>query len=646
MKTLAALPVFFAAGSALAQPDVAAFTNRPELEDVRISPGGTYLAYTQQTGDEEVLIVVRASDLSAVSRTGFGREIDVQSFDWANDERLLISPGRSLDGQIDVKQPTGEILGIDADGGRLTYLFGFGAGTSQTGSRIAGREAVLAAGRVIDPLPDDARRVIVQSLGYGIEGERNRAWRMDVDTGRLSTLAASPIPNGLFVTDAEHEIRFVRGVNEDDVAELYGMNERGRWDLIVTDENPAEWFEPIAPYGDEGRWLVRDRDGNGRLGVSVWNPVTMERESLFHHPEVDIVDLYFDNQGRYWAVRYDDHLPEYFYPDESHPLVALHRRLRAEHGREAHVEILDETDALDRAVVLVSGPRLSGTFLLLDTETGEALLEMPRYAELPPEALSRMDPIELAARDGETIRGYLTRPAGAADGPPPMVVIPHGGPHGYYNTWGFDFESQLLASRGYAVLHLNFRGSGGRGLDFLEAGYGEWGGLMQDDVTDATRWAIAEGLAEPGRICILGASYGGYAALTGAFREPDLYRCAIGISGVYDLNLMFEAGEIADAARGLAYFKETLGDDPAVLESRSPVANAAKILAGVMLIHGQRDARAPILHAERMRDALTEAGREVAWLTETGERHGIMSDANRARVYEEILTFLEQNLRP
>src|SRR5690606_37595506 len=153
-------------------------------------------------------------------------------------------------------------------------------------------------------------------------------------------------------------------------------------------------------------------------------------------------------------------------------------------------------------------------------------------------------------------------------------------------------------------------GSGGRGIHCPGAGSAEWGGRMQDAIPAATRWASAGAGVDPERLCIYGTSYGGYAALTGAFREPDLYRCAIGMAGVYDLKLMFDSGDIASAQRGLSYLREVLGEDRALLDARSPVANADKIKAKVMLIHGRQDVRAPIAHADRMREALRAAGNE------------------------------------
>jgi dipeptidyl aminopeptidase/acylaminoacyl peptidase len=192
-----------------------------------------------------------------------------------------------------------------------------------------------------------------------------------------------------------------------------------------------------------------------------------------------------------------------------------------------------------------------------------------------------------------------------------MVVMPHGGPHGIRDVWEFDPEVQLLANRGYAVLQVNFRGSGGYGMDFGRAGYGEWGAKMQDDLTDATRWAIEQKIAPADRVCIYGASYGGFAALMGAAREPDLYRCAIGYAGVYDLELMRQAGDIPDSRGGRVYLDLVLGTDAAKLRAQSPVNNAQNIKTPVLLIHGKVDGRADYEHAKRMRAALEKNQKKV-----------------------------------
>jgi dipeptidyl aminopeptidase/acylaminoacyl peptidase len=204
----------------------------------------------------------------------------------------------------------------------------------------------------------------------------------------------------------------------------------------------------------------------------------------------------------------------------------------------------------------------------------------------------------------------------------------------------------MLASRGYAVLQVNFRGSGGYGNAFVHMGYGEWGAKMQDDVTDATRWAIGEGIADPKRICIFGASYGGYAALRGATREPDLYRCAIGYVGVYDLRLMYTRGDIPQSTYGDNYLKMVLGEDESVLWDRSPIAHLDRLKAKVMLIVGGEDKRVPPVQGEHLHDALDRAHVRHEWIYERTEGHGFYDERHRTQLLEKIAAFLDANIGP
>jgi dipeptidyl aminopeptidase/acylaminoacyl peptidase len=167
---------------------------------------------------------------------------------------------------------------------------------------------------------------------------------------------------------------------------------------------------------------------------------------------------------------------------------------------------------------------------------------------------------------------------------------------------------------------------------------------MQDDITDGVRWAIRDGVADSQRICIYGGSYGGYAALTGAFREPELFRCAVGMAGVYDLPLMFEKGDIRSVERGQNYLRTVLGTDKDDLRSRSPVYNADKIRIPVLLLHGEDDERAPFEHAKRLRAALEKAGNKPEWFVEDAEAHGFRNEGNRAAAYRRILAFFDRNL--
>lgn len=237
----------------------------------------------------------------------------------------------------------------------------------------------------------------------------------------------------------------------------------------------------------------------------------------------------------------------------------------------------------------------------------------------------------------------ISRCRAAGDKHLPMVVMPHGGPFEIFDSWQFDDDAQLLAQAGYAVLQINFRGSGNYGRHFQHAGARQWGGTMQDDVTDATRWAIAQGYADARKICIVGASYGAYAALMGAAKESGLYACAAGYVGVYDLPMMFTSGDIQKRGSGENYLKQWLGD-PATLAARSPVNLARQIKVPVFLAAGGEDERAPIQHSKRMEAALRQAGTPVETLYFDTEGHGFYTEPHRRAFYAQLLAFLSKSL--
>jgi dipeptidyl aminopeptidase/acylaminoacyl peptidase len=196
------------------------------------------------------------------------------------------------------------------------------------------------------------------------------------------------------------------------------------------------------------------------------------------------------------------------------------------------------------------------------------------------------------------------------------------------------------------VLRVNFRGSGNYGREHIRAGYQQWGLRMQDDLADATRWAIAQGFADKDRVCIYGASYGGYAALMGAAKDPDLYRCVIGYIGVYDLPLMYQKGDIRDSDTGKNYLQLVLGGNRQAHAAASPNRLAAKIKAPVFLAAGGSDERAPLQHSEMMRDALIAAGNKPEWLMYPDEGHGFYQDAHNVEFYTRLLGFLDRHIGP
>jgi dienelactone hydrolase len=623
------------------------FVRYPAYDALYLSPKGTHLAVTHRSDRTEMLSVFRLPSLELISSTRFASGLGISRIYWASEERMLIQPARRHPTRDDQKTPTGELAAMDVDGNNRDMLWGFNAGRDRMSFVSSARRGSMTWARIIDLLPDDAHHVLIQNGGYRLsgmeDGMRNEAFLLDVRNGQARSIARSPIQDAYFVTDSDHEVNLVAGRNDAGEFELYVRETGGRFELKHTSRLNDGNLRPLMRSGRPGYYLFSDSASAPIEGLVEWNPISNDRREIFRHAEVDIARYYTAPYPRLWALKYYDHFPYYHYPDPGHPLVALHRSLKAMFP-EDDVAIFDATDDLQLALAYASGPRNPGTYYLLDVEKRALIEGLDSRPWLRGAALAAVEPIEVTVRDGLTVRSYLTLPAGAAageTGPLPMIVLVHGGPHGIYDTWGFDAEAQLFASRGYAVLQVNYRGSGGRGMEFMSAGFGRWGAEMQDDITDTVRYTITEGIADEDRICIYGASYGGYAAMTGAFRDPDLYRCAVGYAGVYDLPLMFEKGDIPERESGILYLREALGADPEDLKARSPTQNAARIKAATLLIHGKLDERAPYAHAVAMRRALIEAGNPPDWLVENREGHGFQNHHNRLAMYRKLLDFFD-----
>jgi dipeptidyl aminopeptidase/acylaminoacyl peptidase len=326
--------------------------------------------------------------------------------------------------------------------------------------------------------------------------------------------------------------------------------------------------------------------------------------------------------------------------DEASPMAMRYRTLeKALPGR--GIAITSTTRDGQLALVNAWSDRDPGQYLLFDAQARTANGVFARLSWMPTEAMAPTRKIALQARDGVELHGYLTGPSGA-DRPLPLVVMPHGGPFGINDAWGFDLDAQLLAAAGYGVLRLNFRGSGNYGYRYRRLGAQEWGGAMQDDLTDATRWAIAEGIADPARICIAGASYGGYAALMGVAKEPDLYRCAVGYVGVYDLPAMH--AQDATSANWARHWANDWMGERSTLAARSPVNLAGQIKVPVLLAAGGADRVASISHSRKMQRALERAGVPVQTLYIDSEGHGFRKEEHRRRYYAQLLGFLARHL--
>lgn len=622
--------------------DVSELVRRDTFKDIKISPTGEYLAATVPREDRTGLIILRRATSEVTASFALGKDTHVEEFTWVNDERVLMSMSEAS-GQRDEPQLTGELFGVNVDGSRLVNLVGYRVESGGAGTRIKPREAERVAGYLVDDLPGDDKYVVVAIWPFTAEPYA-RAERMDVYTGRRNTVARVPVERATFTTDNQGVVRFARGAGIDNVSKLYyRAGERDEWQL-VNDEAETRRFEFVLGFSpDDQVAYLQVEYPEGPDGVVAFNVASGERTPVFRDDDVDPWRVIRETGASHAPVGLAlmDGTPRTVFFDDASTDARLQRTLEA--AFEGHsVLVTSSTRDGGLSLVHVSADTNPGDFYLFDRKTMGASRVISQREWLWPEDMATMEPVKLEARDGLELHGYLTRPRGAPEGKLPLVVLPHGGPFGVFDRWGFSDETQLLARAGYAVLQVNFRGSGNRGRAFYQAGARQWGLAMQDDVTDATRWAIEQGIADPERICIYGASYGAYAALVGAAREPDLYQCAAGYVGVYDLQRMYRE-DSRNGKSSVTWLNDWIGARDS-LAGRSATDMADRIKVPVFLAAGGEDTVAPVEHTEAMEAALRRAEVPVETLIYPTEGHGFYDEQRRIEYYTRLLDFLARHL--
>lgn len=280
---------------------------------------------------------------------------------------------------------------------------------------------------------------------------------------------------------------------------------------------------------------------------------------------------------------------------------------------------------------------------MFDTEKKALRFILKAKPWLDSEKLTATEPFKVKSSDGVELHGYLTKPKNSK-GKLPLIVYPHGGPHGPRDYWQYSDDVQLLASRGYAVLQVNFRGSGGYGSQFETSGYHHWGDLIQQDIIEATEWAAKVPDIDENRICIYGASFGGYSALMAPTIKSDLFKCSIGYVGVYDLNLLWDDGDIQKMNYGETFLAKAIGEDKESLNLFSPSHLKSRLKTPTFLIHGKEDERAPVSHFYAMKKSLEKSKTPVETMLVNGEGHGFYQEENRQEMYERLLAFLDKHI--
>lgn len=633
IPSFAAAVLAIAISAPAAAASLAAYGRLPAIALVDLSSDGERLAFVADVHDRRSVVAYDLATGKTLAQADIG-QVKVRGLNWAGPRSVVVtvSAAASLrDYGVDLSEwSTVQVLDVvskrvDQPLRRQPNLVGGLAGAPIVREPAEGAALLLTARREsgginaalfrVDPVTNRANLLLEAS-------QRVRDWAV--------TPAGEVVARSLFHAESgTFEIQRTKGAGWREAyrastgfgqPRLIGFGRNGS-DLLIT-----------APDSD-GQFKLAELTADDTLRPL---PVPPNAAQLIFNRETLALA----------ALGYDGESPSYRFFDKA---LAARWSAVLPLFPASRLQLLEADAAMDRLVVHVQSATDPGSYHLVDFRSGEARATAigSAYPDLKPADLAEVRPVAFKAADGLALDGYLTLPRGKPERNLPLIVLVHGGPQAHDRP-GFDWWSQGLASRGYAVLQVNFRGSDHKGRAFRDAGFGEWGGKMQTDLSDGVRHLAAQGVIDPKRVCIMGASYGGYAAMAGPTLDRGVYRCAVSVSGVSDLKAQLaEERDDGDAAR-VRYWRRFMGvdKDPTLAERRSPARLAAQADAPILLMHGQDDSVVPFEQSRRMADALKAAGKPHQLITLETEDHWLSREATRQRMLIEAVAFVEKHNPP
>ena len=637
LTTLATLATLLAGGSSAAgaaPPPLASYGRLPALEMVRLSPTGDRIAFIAVEGETRRLFIRKVGgDALMVSTVGAAKVRDlhwagddhvlvyvtetakygngIQS-QWGHDTRLEVSGVLIADLNTHVVRPMFDIKGSDILFGDVFNYYGT--------RKLDGRwyEFVSALTRI--PLEPDV-------------------YKVDLDSGKFTALTLVSGPSYDYLVGDDGAIAARSRYNEATRIWSLFVGVKGA-ETVLTRPSPLDTPQIAGLGRTPGTLLVFDHDAQSQSWEEYPVAAKAAPTPLFKDMEV----------GRLLRDPASDALLGALAPDGQSAVLfdpKLQRRFDAARKAFAGYQITLESWSTDltRMVLMTDGADDPGTFWLIDMTTGKAEELMPGYPDIDARQVGPTRLFSYAAADGLALDGVLTLPPGVEARALPLVMMPHGGPMGFHDRVGFDWWAQAFASRGYAVFQPNYRGSDGRGQAFQEKGYGAWGRGMMSDMKDGLDALAKAGVVDPRRAAIVGASYGGYAALAGVTVQHGLYRCAVAYAGVSDVGgLMARYGFDDETAQG-RYVQKLFGArapyEQGLLDI-SPLRHAAAADGPILLIHGKDDTRVPIVNSLAMAGALKNAGKPAEMVTLEGEDHSLSKQVTRVQTLEASVGFVEK----
>ena len=636
----------FACASAHAQVANPAkfFSREPDYANPTMSPTGDYIAVdTPDNGntDNRALSLIRITGKPERNLFRFYGSTDrwdrpvikePYSATWSGDDRIIVFEGYDY-GIGGSKFASGNVYSTSADAKSQAHLFGYVDDDGNQRSRLKDKGATY----LMKVLPELNGQALFYFFPFTEQASQRRTsvFRVDTNTGKRETIESFD-DEVMVSADNSGRARFNyrEDLQENQIAQ-YRPTPDSDWKPVpaaLQGKQMHVWF--FEPDNNIAYAEVSEHGEPAQLYKVNFSAGTRER--IAGQPNQEITD--FERAGRLGppvVLRYGAGKPKIDYLDPSSPWAQLHAGLmKAFPGQ--MVSFLDLTRDEGKLLFSTWSDRNPGTFYVMDLKTKAPSQLFKMYEDLDPAQMSPTLPLEFKNRAGGSINAFLTIPQGKP-GAHAMIVLPHGGPYGINDAWGFNRDAQFLASLGYAVLQVNYRGSSGRGSDFIESGYKGWGTTIQQDIADGVKHVVAQGLADKDRICIYGGSFGGYSAMMNPILNPGMYKCAIAYAGVYDIRKDTEKKDNSKQIR--AFWDRSRGDE-ATQDAQSPVHQIAKLDVPILLIHGKSDHNVDIEQFNDAQHALQGAGQTYETFVKADEGHGFYKPEDQEEAYDRMKTFL------
>jgi dipeptidyl aminopeptidase/acylaminoacyl peptidase len=603
---------------------------KPTSSSFKLSPNGSYMSFRKKDNNLKNHVYVKNISSGEEKRIIVEDEELIRGYGWANDDRLIYVMDKG--GNEDY-----HLFAVNVDGSNQKEL------TPYDGVKV----------EIIQGLKEDKNHMIITM-------NKNNPqvfdpYKINIKTGEIEQLyenkdVQNPIMN--FVFDKDGNLRAYAKLKDGIKYELFYKMDNNNFELM----HETNWDESFSiqkfNYASENKHeayvisnLETDKTEIFRYDLAQQKPI----ENLFSHDKYDVSGLGI-SRNRNWELDYFSYEGDkYHIIPISDYFKKLYSRL-SEEFENYDFYISDKTDDENQYLIYVTSDKLYGKYYLYDVKKDKINLLFDLMPQLDENDMSTMQSIKFKSRDGLTIHGYITLPKSAKEGEKvPVVVNPHGGPQGIRDSWGFNPEAQLFASRGYATLHVNFRISGGYGKEFLRKGFKEIGRKAMDDVEDGLKYIIEQGWVDAEKVAIYGASHGGYAVLRGLTKTPNLYTCGIDYVGVSNLYTFMESmptywKPYLDIIKAI-WYDENIQEEKKIMDEVSPAFHIDKITKPLFVIQGANDPRVNIDESDQIVSGLRAKGVNVPYMVKYDEGHGFAKEENRMALYSAMMGFLAENLK-